>query len=119
MNLINKDKLIEGLKDKKYCKYCHYAGKENKCFYPSENSCSPVAMMSSIVQFINSLEVSQDEFRCEKKYTNDLLQMNYIAIMQKAIDEAMNKSPEEAKAELIRMGVLNEDGTPKENIVDR
>lgn len=120
MSFINKEQLLEGLKSKKFCKFCVYAGRGAKCFYPNEAGCSPAAMESAIIQYINSLEekLEENNYRHEKQYTNDLLQMNYIAVMQKALSEAINKTPEQAKEELIKMGILNADGTAKETIVD-
>lgn len=117
MSFINKEQLLEGLKNKKFCKYCVYVGRNSRCFYPSATGCSPTAMVSAIAQFIESLE-AEDEFRTEVKYTNEPLKYNYVAVLQKALEESLNKDPEKAKEELISMGILNEDGTVKEQIVD-
>lgn len=117
MGFINKEELLDGLKNKKFCKFCVYANKEAKCLYPNEAGCSPAAMISAIAQFIESLDV-ENEFRTEVKYTNEPLKYNYVAMLQRALEESINKDPEKAKEELISMGVLNKDGTPKEKIVD-
>lgn len=118
MGLIDKDKLLEGIRDKRYCSYCVYVGNNNRCFYPGDCNCSSVALIGALFQYINSLPNEEERIICEKRYSNKNLNPDYVAILQNAINEAANKNPEEIKAELIRMGVLNEDGTTKGQIVD-
>lgn len=118
MGLIDKDKLLEGIKDKRYCSYCVYVGNNNRCFYPGDCNCSSVALIGALFQYINSLPNEEERIICEKKYSDKNLNPDYVAILQNAVNEWAKKDVDEIRSLMINAGILNEAGEPKEHIVD-
>lgn len=120
MSLVNLKYLIEGIKRKSYCKYCVYMGENANCAYPGDCGCSSMAMQSAIIQYINGFDVESLETNIlvEKRFSNRFLQPNYVKILEEAVEKALNNDLEFSRKMLIEAGILNEDGTPKEHIVD-